>query len=227
MTEAAFALDAIEHTYPGAVPVRALRPTSLRIEQGDSVGVVGPSGSGKTTLLQILGLVATPSGGQLSVCGQPTSGLSSAELSDIRGARIGFVFQAFHLMRGRTVFENVQLGTMYNAQIRPSERASLVGAALETVGMSHRTDHLPTQLSGGEAQRVAIARAIVCSPAIILADEPTGNLDSENSTIVLDCLMNATSNGATLVVITHDLEVAGRFARRLRIRDGVVEWTAP
>jgi putative ABC transport system ATP-binding protein len=219
----AYELDGVGFRYGGAVPVEALRPTSITVEQGEALAIVGPSGSGKTTLLQILGLLSTPTAGVLTLCGVPTNGLDASELAGLRASMIGFVFQAFHLMPRRTVWDNVLLGAIYQSAIARPARNELVAAAIDQVGLSHRASHRPVQLSGGESQRAAVARALVGSPQIVLADEPTGNLDSENSAAIVDLLMSINNTGVTVIVISHDLSVASRFPRVLRMADGCLE----
>jgi putative ABC transport system ATP-binding protein len=191
----------------------------LMIDQGDYVGVVGPSGSGKSTLLNVLGLLDRPDTGSYVLEGTETTRLDDRRRTALRGARIGFVFQSFHLMDYRTVAENVMLGGLYTGLGR-AERRRRAAAALERVGMAHRSGFLPTRLSGGERQRVAIARALVGEPALLLCDEPTGNLDSVTTRAVLDLFDELRANGTTLLVITHDDTVADRADRRIHLRDG-------
>lgn len=213
----------VSFTYPGAVPVEALQPVTLTIGRGEQVAVVGPSGSGKSTFLQVLGLLARPTSGTYRIDGRDVGGMSEDELCDVRGTTIGFVFQAFHLIAHRDVAANVELPLRYSPiPYTDDQRGDLVSDALDRVGLTHRIHHRCNQLSGGESQRVAIARAMVTGPALILADEPTGNLDSTNSAQIVDLLLRANASGSTLVVITHDAEVADRFDRRLVIHDGVV-----
>lgn len=223
MNDPVIELVDVSFTYPGVVPVEALQPVTSIIDRGERVAVVGPSGSGKSTLLQVLGLLARPSGGTYLLDGRDVGAMSEDELSDVRGTRFGFVFQSFHLMEHRDVAANVQLPLRYSPTSHTDEqRSALVAEALERVGLSHRIHHRCNQLSGGESQRVAIARALVTAPAVILADEPTGNLDSRNSAQIVELLLRAGETGATLVVITHDRDVADRFDRQLTIHDGVV-----
>jgi putative ABC transport system ATP-binding protein len=214
-------LRGLARTYPGPPPVHALRPASLVIHAGDYVAVTGPSGSGKSTLLHLLGLLDTPTGGRYLLHGTDTSALGDADRSGLRGARIGVVFQAFHLLPYRTAAENVLLAQLYNQTARTA-RAPAAAAALEAVGLGHRLDALPTTLSGGECQRVAIARALVNSPALLLCDEPTGNLDSASAATVMDLLDQLNARGYTIVVITHDPAVAGHAARQITITDGTL-----
>jgi putative ABC transport system ATP-binding protein len=214
-------LRGLARTYPGPPPVHALRPASLLIQAGDYVAVTGPSGSGKSTLVHLLGLLDTPTGGSYLLDGVDTSTLGDRDRSGLRGARIGVVFQAFHLLPYRTALENVLLAQLYNHTPRTARVPAAV-AALGAVGLGHRVDALPTTLSGGECQRVAIARALVNSPALLLCDEPTGNLDSANAATVMDLLDELNAAGYTIVVITHDPAVAGHAARQVTISDGVL-----
>ena len=213
-------LRALARTYPGPPEVRALRPADLVIGEGDYVAVTGPSGSGKSTLLHLLGLLDTPTGGTYLLDGLDTSTLPDRDRSTLRGRRIGFVFQSFHLLPYRTTEENVLLAQLYNNTPRTRRRAA-AAEALRRVGLGHRMEALPTTLSGGEGQRVAIARALVNRPSLLLCDEPTGNLDSQNAATVMELLDALHADGFTIVVITHDANVAGRAGRRIAIRDGV------
>jgi putative ABC transport system ATP-binding protein len=214
-------LRGLARTYPGPPPVEALRPADLAIDEGDYVTVTGPSGSGKSTLLHLLGLLDTPTGGSYLLDGVDTGSLPDRDRSALRGRRIGFVFQSFHLLPYRTAEENVLLAQLYNRTPRPHRRPAARNA-LERVGLSHRVDALPTTLSGGERQRVAIARALVSRPSLLLCDEPTGNLDSGSAATVLDLFDELHADGYTVVVITHDPNVAGRASRTVSIKDGVV-----
>jgi putative ABC transport system ATP-binding protein len=214
-------LRGLERTYPGPPPVRALRPADLVIETGDYVAVTGPSGSGKSTLLHLLGLLDTPSGGSYLLDGLDTSMLADKDRSALRGRRIGVVFQAFHLLPYRTAVENVLLAQLYN-QTQRGARLPAAAAALDAVGLGHRLDALPVTLSGGECQRVAIARALVNSPALVLCDEPTGNLDSANAAALMGLLDELNAAGYTIMVITHDPVVAGHARRAIAISDGVL-----
>lgn len=207
--------------YPGDSPVEALAPTTLSINRGEALAVVGPSGSGKSTLLNLLGLLDRPTFGSLRLQGTPTEELSESQRTAWRGQVLGFVFQAFHLLDDRNVLGNVELGMLYGP-IPPKERAVRAIEAVERVGLSSRARAHPSTLSGGERQRVAIARAIAPGPRILLCDEPTGNLDSVNSKIVLDLLLSLNADGVTLIVVTHDPTVAARLPRHLTVRDGVV-----
>jgi putative ABC transport system ATP-binding protein len=214
-------LDGLARTYPGPPPVCALRPASLVIEAGDYVAVTGPSGSGKSTLLHLLGLLDAPTGGRYLLDGLDTSALGDRDRSALRGRRIGIVFQAFHLLPYRTAVENVLLAQLYNNTPRAARLAAAVDA-LEAVGLGHRLDALPTTLSGGECQRVAVARALVNTPALLLCDEPTGNLDSASAAAVMGLLDQLNAAGYTIVVITHDPDVAAHAHRQVTISDGML-----
>jgi len=207
--------------------VRALRGVSVRIEPGDYVAVVGPSGSGKSTLMHLLGALDRPTSGTLRVGGRDVAELDRDELARVRNETIGFVFQAFQLLPRTSAVDNVAMPLVYRG-VRRSERRRRAIAALDAVGMGHRLDHTPNQLSGGEQQRVAIARALVGDPQVILADEPTGNLDSVRGAEVMDLLESLNRDrGVALVVVTHDLDLAARARRQLRMRDGQAElWVA-
>jgi putative ABC transport system ATP-binding protein len=212
-------LAGVSRSFGGEPPVVALEHTDLRIEAGEYVSIIGPSGSGKSTLLHILGLLDRPTAGEYLLDGVPTGTASEGTRSALRGGRIGFVFQAFHLLAHRTVLDNVLLATLYSGVPR-AERTARALEVLDRVHLTHRTGFLPTVLSGGERQRVAIARAVVASPHVLLADEPTGNLDTTNSAGVLDLFDELHRDGLTLVVITHDAAVSMRAQRRVRITDG-------
>jgi len=214
-------LDGLARTYPGPPPVAALRPASLVIQPGDYVAVTGPSGSGKSTLVHLLGLLDVPTGGRYLLDGLDTSALNDKDRSALRGRRVGIVFQAFHLLPYRTAAENVLLAELYNRTPR-RERLQAAVDALAAVRMGHRLEALPTTLSGGECQRVAIARALVSRPALVLCDEPTGNLDSANAAAVMGLLDELNAGGYTIVVITHDPAVAAHARRRVAISDGVL-----
>jgi len=211
----------LEKAYPGTPPVRALRGVDLSIESGEAVAIVGPSGSGKSTLLHMMGTLDRPSAGSISVAGRQVQDLTDAELSAVRANHIGFVFQQFHLLPGYTALDNVADGALYRG-LPLEERRDMARRALELVELTDRADHVAEILSGGERQRVAVARAIVGRPDIVLADEPTGNLDSRSSAAVVDLLRHLNDSGMTLVVITHDLGVASKFPRKVILRDGEI-----
>jgi putative ABC transport system ATP-binding protein len=205
------------------VSVDALRGVTLHIDQGDYVAIVGPSGSGKSTLMHLLGCLDRPTSGSLLLGGRDAAHLSDSELAELRNHTIGFVFQSFQLLGRTSALENVALPLVYRG-VRRAERRQRAAAALESVGLGHRLDHRPGQLSGGEQQRVAIARALVGEPTVLLADEPTGNLDSRSGADVMELLSRLNSERAVaVVVVTHDLEVAGHADRRIHLRDGLVE----
>ena len=221
MATPAIELRGLARTYPGPPPVPALRPADLIIGVGDYVAVTGPSGSGKSTLLHLLGLLDSPTAGSYLLDGVNTSTLDDKDRSALRGRRIGFVFQAFHLLPYRTALENVMLAELYNSTPRGGRLSSAVDA-LHAVGLGHRLDALPTTLSGGECQRVAIARALVNQPSLVLCDEPTGNLDSQNAATLMELLDRLNASGFTIVVITHDPGVAAHASRTIAISDGVL-----
>ncbi|MCX5144003.1 MULTISPECIES: ABC transporter ATP-binding protein [unclassified Streptomyces] len=208
-------------TYPGPPQVRALRECELAVHRGEYVTVVGPSGSGKSTFLNIAGLLDAPTEGRYLLDGTDTAALGDADRTWLRGRRIGFVFQSFHLLPHRSAVENVMLAMVYNSAERRG-RAGRAREALERVGLGHRADALPSRLSGGEQQRVAVARALVARPSLLLCDEPTGNLDTATAESILRLLDELHRDGMTLLVITHDPDVAARGQRTVTIRDGVL-----
>ena len=206
-------------TFDSEPPVHALQDVNLLVEKGDYLSVMGPSGSGKSTLLNILGCLDRPTAGLYLLDGIDAASLTDGARTALRGRRIGFVFQAFHLLAHRTVVENVMLAELYTASERGGRRAR-AEAALRRVGLSHRIDFLPTRLSGGERQRVAIARALVGDPSLLLCDEPTGNLDSRTTDSILELFDELRADGLTLLVITHDEHVGSRASRTVGIVDG-------
>ncbi len=212
---------AVGMTYPGPPPVVALRPTNLTIQRGDFVTVVGPSGSGKSTFLNVVGLLDRPTTGRYRLDGIDVGTLREADRTALRGRRIGFVFQAFHLLPHRSAVDNVTLAQIYNGAPRKARREASY-AALAQVGLAHRADAVPAHLSGGERQRVAVARALVNRPSLLLCDEPTGNLDSATAASVLALIEDLHAAGLTILVITHDPAVAARGSRTVAIRDGVL-----
>ena len=213
----------VRMTYPTTPPVHALRGVSFTVDQGELVSVVGPSGSGKSTLLHLMGTLDRPTGGDISVAGHRVSELSDRDLSSLRAHHIGFVFQSFHLLSSLTTLDNVAEGLLYTG-CSLQERRELAEIALRRVGMAHRLDQITAKLSGGEKQRVATARAFVGNPSIVLADEPTGNLDTKNSDAIVELIEELNAAGATIVVITHDREIAERFPRLVGLRDGQIEY---
>jgi putative ABC transport system ATP-binding protein len=216
------AMRAVSRSFPGTPPVVAVHDIDLDIQSGDYLSIVGPSGSGKSTLLHIIGLLDQPTSGTYSLDGSDTTSTSERERARLRGTRIGFVFQAFHLLPYRTVLENVALGVVYAGAPRRG-RAEKAMAVLDRVGMGHRRHASPSTLSGGERQRVAIARALLGEPSLLLADEPTGNLDSASTAAVLDVFDELHADGITVAVITHDVQVSSRAKRSVRIVDGKLE----
>ncbi|WP_157253018.1 ABC transporter ATP-binding protein [Nonomuraea typhae] len=224
MPEPVIELAGVCREFPSDPPVRALAEVYLRVGQGDYVAIIGPSGSGKSTLLNILGLLDRPTSGTYRLDGVETTQLRDGARTRLRGTRIGFVFQSFHLLPHRTVVENVMLAEVYGPHPRAGRRAR-AEQALEQVGMSHRIGFVPDRLSGGERQRVAIARALMAKPALLLCDEPTGNLDSRNTEAILDLFDGLRADGLTILVITHEDEVSARAKRRVRIADGALSET--
>ncbi|MFJ1885320.1 MULTISPECIES: ABC transporter ATP-binding protein [unclassified Streptomyces] len=212
-------LSGVTKEYPG--PVAALRGVDLTVEEGELLGIVGPSGSGKSTLLHIIGTLDRPTAGSVHIAGHDVAALSDRRLSALRAQHVGFVFQAFHLVPGVSARDNVAEGLLYSGLSRAARRRRAADA-LERVGLADRLDHKPHQLSGGQKQRVAIARAVVGEPALLLADEPTGALDSASGEAVMKLLRNLNREGATIAVITHDTEIARDLPREVRIRDGQV-----
>jgi len=213
-------LDGVRKTYKsGTLEVEALRGVSLTIDEGEFVAIMGPSGSGKSTLMHILGCLDVPTAGDYRIAGDDVSDLDEAALAHLRNQRIGFVFQQFNLLPSLTALRNVELPLTY-AGVSPAERRERATAALDRVGLADRLDHRPGELSGGQQQRVAVARALVNDPALVLADEPTGNLDSASSADVLGLFAELHRAGRTIVLITHEPDVAAAAGRVVQIRDG-------
>ena len=216
-------LHDVTKEYPTTPVVRALQGVSFEVESGELVAVVGPSGSGKSTLLHIMGTLDRPTSGEVTVAGHRVSDLSDKDMSSLRAHHIGFVFQQFHLLSGYTALDNVADGLLYTG-LAIRDRRDLAEEALRRVGMGHRLDHVATKLSGGERQRVATARALIGNPSIVLADEPTGNLDSKTSDAIVDLIEELNEGGTTIVVITHNPEIAEDFPRSVGLRDGRIEY---
>ena len=221
MTAAVLELRQVTKSYPGSPPIEVLKGIDLTIEEGELVAIVGPSGSGKSTLLNMMGALDRPSTGEVLIDQTTVNGLDDRALSGVRGLRLGFVFQQFHLLAGLSATENVATGLLYHGA-RARERKALAREALERVGLGHRLDQKPGKLSGGERQRVAIARALLGDPAIVLADEPTGNLDSQTTAEIVQLFLDLNRQGSTIVMITHDSDLARSMPRVVEILDGEI-----
>ena len=227
MNEAQIQIDAVRKTYPmGSETVYALRDISLRVLPNEYLAIMGPSGSGKSTLLNILGCLDTPSAGHYVLDGEAVSAMKGDALADVRNRKIGFVFQTFNLLSRATALQNVELPLIYTGLSRRLRRER-AKATLDRVGLSDRMTHRPNELSGGQRQRVAIARALVNEPAILLADEPTGNLDTRTGEEILSIFDNLHQQGQTVLVVTHEEDIARRTLRVVRLRDGRIEKDAP
>ena len=222
-SEPVLSLRNVTKEYPTTPVVRALRGVSFEVGRGELVAVVGPSGSGKSTLLHIMGTLDRPTSGEVSVAGYRISQLSDKDMSSLRAHHIGFVFQQFHLLSGYTALDNVADGLLYTGMPLRTRR-EMAEIALRRAGMGHRLDHVATKLSGGERQRVATARALIGNPSIVLADEPTGNLDSKTSDSIVELIEELNESGTTIVVITHNPEIAEHFPRSVGLRDGQIEY---
>jgi putative ABC transport system ATP-binding protein len=205
----------------GEEKIQAVRGINLSIQQGDMIAIMGPSGCGKTTLLNVLSGIDEPSAGQVMISGNPLFGISDDDRTNIRAREMGFIFQKFHLLDVMTAVENVEVPLLLMGK-SPTDARDKAQQALEKVGLRDRSKHRPSELSGGQQQRVSIARAIVHSPSVILCDEPTGNLDSETSNQVMDLLEEINQSGTTVVIVTHDEEIAKRCSRTIRLRDGII-----
>ncbi len=219
--------ERLERVYPGAEPVHALRGIDLRIQRGEFVAIMGASGSGKSTLMNILGCLDTPTKGEYWLDGVAVSGLSRDERADLRSRKLGFVFQGFNLLARTNTLDNVLLPLLYDRKRRIADPEASARRVLDRVGLGDRLDHEPSQLSGGQQQRVAIARALVNDPTLILADEPTGNLDTRTSVEVMALFQELNAEGATILLVTHELDIARYCSRAVELRDGLIIHDAP
>jgi len=224
MTHPVLALDRVTRTYPGPPQVAALRSCDLAVQRGEWLSIMGPSGSGKSTLLNVLGLLDRPDTGSYRIDGEETTAMHDRARTGARAKRLGFVFQAFHLLAHRTLEENVAVALMYSGVARRDRRAAAY-EALDAVGLGERAEALPTELSGGQQQRVAIARALAVNPDVLLCDEPTGNLDTTTAADILHLIADLHARGRTIILITHNPEAAALAPRRLTIQDGVLRET--
>lgn len=215
-------LRQVSKTYPGMPPVEALSDVTVSVGHGEFLGIMGASGSGKSTLLHVIGTLTRPTTGVVLIDGLPTAGISDRALSGIRSRKIGFVFQDFFLLPGFSATENVKNGLLYSG-VSMGERTDRAKSMLERVGLGHRMEHLPNEMSGGEQQRVAIARALVHNPAFVLADEPTGNLDSRTTASLMELFVELNYEGTTVILITHDTKIAEMSSRQITLNDGRIE----
>ena len=215
-------LKQVSKTYPGMPPVEALSDVTVSVSQGEFLGIIGASGSGKSTLLHVIGTLTRPTTGVVLIDGLATAGISDRALSGIRSRKIGFIFQDFILLPGFSATENVKNGLLYSG-VSMGERTDRAKSMLERVGLGHRMEHLPNEMSGGEQQRVAVARALVHNPAFVLADEPTGNLDSRTTASLMELFVELNYEGTTVILITHDTKIAEMSSRQITLNDGRIE----
>ena len=220
--EFALKLQGVTKSYAGTPPVHALSDVSVSVRHGEFVGIVGASGSGKSTLLHVIGTLTRPTSGSVFINGMNTDGMSDGALSGLRSRDVGFVFQEFFLISGLSAVQNVANGLLYSG-VQETDRLRRSEIMLERVGLGHRLNHLPNEMSGGEQQRVAVARALVHEPSFVLADEPTGNLDSRSTESMMELFYSLNEEGTTIIIITHDREVAERFPRQVVLKDGKIE----